>query len=62
MIKPTSGLDPENIFSMGKYRAAFAVMLGLEVAICQSAPAQTFSVLHRFTGSPDNGNWMSRIY
>ena len=32
---------------------AFVVVLGLEVVTTQSAQAQTFTVLHNFTGSPD---------
>ena len=54
----TSAQLPTSVLRTGLWAPAFAVALlcALSVILAQSAPAQTFTVLHSFTGGQD-GKW-----
>jgi uncharacterized repeat protein (TIGR03803 family) len=56
MTSPHLASIVKTSFRWASIALAFAVVVGLEGAMGQSAEAQTLSVLHKFTGSPD-GQW-----
>ena len=49
-------MKPESISAVGKLMVAFAVALALVAVATPRAHAQTFSVVHNFTGGSDGGN------
>src|SRR5437762_8057413 len=52
-------MKPESISAVGKLMLAFAVALALVAVATPRAHAQTFSVVHNFTGGSDGANPLS---
>lgn len=52
-IRGRSSTQPKNVSLRLGFAIAFGVLLGIVLTVAPMAPAQTFSTLHKFTGTPD---------
>jgi uncharacterized repeat protein (TIGR03803 family) len=49
-------MESRSISTTGKFMLALAFVLGLAAVVIPRAQAQTFKVIHSFTGGSDGGN------